>query len=147
MVVREVGLMPFRRQQELDRHDLRALVDELHEGVLAVGARLSPDHGPRGVRDRMAVPGDALAVRFHVELLQMRREPRQPLVVGQHGPAGVAQHVAVPDPDQPQHHGEVGGGLGRAEMLVHGVRAGQELAEALRPDRQHQRQTIADQTE
>lgn len=52
----------------------RALVDQLVEGVLAVGAELAPDDGAGIALYRRAVDGDALAVRFHVELLQIGRE-------------------------------------------------------------------------
>ena len=61
-----------------------ALVDQLVEGVLAVGARLAPVHRAGAVVDPLAVQGDVLAVGLHGQLLQVGREPHQVLVVGQH---------------------------------------------------------------
>lgn len=44
------------------------LVDELVEGVLAVGPGLAPHDGPRVVAHAGAIFGDVLPVRFHVAL-------------------------------------------------------------------------------
>jgi hypothetical protein len=63
-------------------------VDQLVEGVLAVGAGLAPDHRAGGAGDGRAVEGDALAVRFHVELLEVGRQAGEALVVGQDGAVG-----------------------------------------------------------
>ena len=49
-------------------------MNELVEGVLAVSARFAPDDGAGGIVDELAVLVDVLAVRLHVELLQVRRE-------------------------------------------------------------------------
>jgi hypothetical protein len=39
----QLRLMAFRSDEELDGNDVRALMQKLEEGVLAVGARLAPD--------------------------------------------------------------------------------------------------------
>ena len=85
---------------EVGRDHLGALVDQLVEGVLPVGARLAPEHlaGLRG--DRRAVLADALAVGLHGQLLQVRGEPVQVLRVRQHGVAAGAEEVDVPDVQQ-----------------------------------------------
>ena len=49
-------------------------MNELVEGVLAVSARFAPDDGAGGIVDELALPVNVLAVRLHVELLQVRRE-------------------------------------------------------------------------
>ena len=51
------------------------LVNELVEGVLAVGAWLAPHDRPRRVVDPGAAARDRFAVRLHVALLKVRREP------------------------------------------------------------------------
>ncbi|OBQ31838.1 MAG: hypothetical protein AN485_23065 [Anabaena sp. MDT14b] len=140
MVVRQIRFVPFRRQQELRRNRLGALVHELHEGVLSVGARLAPDHRAGAARHGRARQRHPLAVRFHVELLQIGRQPRQPLVIGQYRARGVAAGIAVPDADEAQQNGQVVGQRRGAEMLIHGMGAVQHVGEALRPDRQHHRQ-------
>ena len=46
----EVRLMADGRREEFDRNDVGALVQELEEGMLAIGAGLAPDQraGRRG---------------------------------------------------------------------------------------------------
>ena len=83
-VMRLVGVGRLRRDEEIDGHDLRALVDELEEGVLAVGAGLAPDHRAGGLGDRRAVEAHALAVALHLQLLEIGGEAAEPLVVGDH---------------------------------------------------------------
>ena len=58
--------------------------------------------GPVGVVDRRAVERHALAVRFHVELLQIGRQPRQALVVGDDGARRIVADHAMPAADQAQ---------------------------------------------
>ena len=82
--------MRLAPDQELEGNDAGALVDELEEGMLAVGAGLAPHHRPRLFLDRCPVAGDALAVRFHIELLEIGGKPRQPLIVGNDGPRRIA---------------------------------------------------------
>ena len=45
VLVGEVGFMALFGHKKLARNDARPLVDQLVKGVLAVRARLSPDHG------------------------------------------------------------------------------------------------------
>ena len=56
---------------EVTRDELRALMDQLVEGVLPVRARLPPHDRPRLHAYRPAVEVDRLAVALHVELLQI----------------------------------------------------------------------------
>ena len=140
VLVVERRLVADGRDQELAGDDVGALVDQLVEGVLAVGAGLAQDHRPGRGRDRRAVEGHALAVRLHVELLQVGRQPQQPLVVGQDRAGRIAHDIAVPDADEPEQHRHVLRQRRVEEMLVHLVRAGQELGEALRADGDHHRQ-------
>ncbi len=103
---------------EVARDQRRALMDELVVRVLAVRARRAP-HDRTGVgADRVAVEVDGLAVRLHVELLQVRGEPRQVVVVRQHGMALRAEEVAVPDAEQSEQHRHVAFERRRAEVLV-----------------------------
>ena len=81
-------------------HQPGPLVDELVEGVLAVGARLAPHDGARGGLDGAAVDVHRLAVALHVELLEVGREAPEALAVGQHRVGLRAQEVAVPDAER-----------------------------------------------
>src|SRR5690606_19699 len=99
---REVLLLLVRaravdRGQEIERHAARALVQELEEGVLRVRARLAPDYAARVVVDLRSLERRALAVRFHLELLQIGRQAMQPLVVRQYRLGLDAEEVAIPD--------------------------------------------------
>ena len=136
---REILFMPLRRGHEFARHDIGALVDHLEEGMLAIGAGLAPHNGPRGQIEGIARKRHPLAVALHLELLEIGRQARQPLIVGQHGAGGIAHHLPVPDPGQRQRHGHAFFQRRGAEMLVHRVAAGEEIGEIAGPDRQHQR--------
>ena len=125
---------------EVGGDQLGALVDQLVEGVLAVGAGFAPEHLARLARHRGTVPAHRLAVRLHRQLLQVGGEPVEVLRVGQHCVAGGAQEVDVPDVQQPHQQRHVARRLGRAEMLVDGVETGQEVAETVGPDRDRHRQ-------
>ena len=115
-------------------------MQQLVERVLAVRTRLAENHGARTVRHGQAVMADALAVRLHVGLLQVGGQPVQVLVVGQDGVNADALDVAIPDADEGKQHGHVAreGRLG--EVPVHRVTAGQQLAEAVGPDLERDRQ-------
>ena len=52
---------------------------QLVEGVLAIRPRLPKDELAGAIRQRLPFERHAFAVRFHVQLLDMRREPRQRL--------------------------------------------------------------------
>jgi hypothetical protein len=85
---------------EVGRDELGALVDQLVEGVLAVGARLAPEDLAGLGGDREPSHAHALAVGLHGELLQVGREAVQVLRVGQHGVAARLEEVDVPDVEQ-----------------------------------------------
>ena len=136
----KLRLVPLGRDQELAGHNIGALMDQLVEGVLAIGSGLAPDHRARGARKIAAVHRHPLAVTFHLELLEIGGQSRQALIIGQHRAAGMAQNLPVPDPCQSQKNGQVFRQRRLPEMRVHRGRPGQHFAEARRPDGQHQRQ-------
>mmetsp|Transcript_53784 Transcript_53784/g.126936 ORF Transcript_53784/g.126936 Transcript_53784/m.126936 type:complete len:559 (+) Transcript_53784:879-2555(+) len=131
---------PLHRD-ELDGDHIRALVQHLEVGMLAVGAGLAPDDGRRGQRQRMAVQVHALAVALHLQLLQIRWQSTQALVIRCNAAAGEAVEVAVPDVDQTQQHRQVLGERRGRKVLVHRMRAGQQVAEVAGADRDRDRQT------
>ena len=104
LAVGERGTRGFGDGDEVGRDQPGALVDQLVERVLAVGAGLAPEHLAGVGGDRAAVPADALAVGLHGQLLEVRREPVQQLGVGQDGVGLGAEEVGVPDVEQP-HQG------------------------------------------
>lgn len=119
------------------------LVDELVEGVLAVGAGLAPHDGPGVVPHADAIFGDGLPVRFHValaatdssvsgaglhppvwtggrdpDLLEVGGEAVHVLVVGQQRLSLRPEEVDVPDAQDGQQDRHVGLHGSSAEVLV-----------------------------
>ncbi len=94
-------LMRRGGDEEVAGDDLGALVQQLEEGVLAVGAGLTPDDRPGRARHRLALQRHALAEALHVELLEMGGQPCEALVIGQDGVAGIGPDVAVQEAEGP----------------------------------------------
>ena len=140
VVLRAVPPQRTAEADEVAGHQPRALVQQLVERVLAVGAGLAPVHRAGRVVDRLAPGGDRLAVALHRQLLQVGREALEVVGVRQDRLGRRAEEVGVPDRDQAEQHRQVAGHRRGAEMHVHGVEAVQHGAELLRADRQHRRQ-------
>ncbi|CAB3920849.1 hypothetical protein LMG3482_05957 [Achromobacter deleyi] len=135
MGIRAIG-MALQAGDEVHRRALGALVQPLEEGVLAVGARHAPDDGSRGHANLGAVTGDALAQRFHFQLLQVGHQVQQPGAVGGDVQRGMAQHAAVDQPGQGKLHRRVGRQRRLLEVLVHGFGAGAHADQHLGADGQ-----------
>ncbi len=116
------------------RHQTCALVDELVERVLAVGAGLAPEDLAGVGGGGRTIPAHTLAVGLHGELLQVGREAVEVLRVGKNGVALRAKEVGVPDVEQTHQRGNVLLEGGSAHVLVDGVEAGEELAPVVRAD-------------
>lgn len=134
-------VMADGRRDEVARHQLGALMDQLVERMLAVGARLTPDDRAGLVIHRIAVAIDVLAVGFHVALLEVSGKTVHVLIVRQNGFGFGAEEVVVPDTDQRQQHRQVFLRRRFGEVLIHGVRAAQQLLEVVITDGQRDRQT------
>ena len=98
----------------------------------------SLDDGRRLVQGVAAVALDGLAVALHVELLEVVCEEPEVVVVGKDRVGLGAPEVSVPDAEQRQQHRQVALEGSGAEVLVHGARALEQLAEAIRSDGEHQ---------
>ena len=108
---------------EVARDERGALVDQLVEGMLAVGPRLAPVDGTGGVVDLRSLEGHVLAVALHRQLLQIGRESLQVLLVRQHGDGLGTEEIHVPHPEKPHQHRQVLLERGGAEVLVHLMKA------------------------
>ena len=86
-------------RDELDRNHVGALMQHLKVGVLRVRARLAPHDRAGREGQRLPVEVDAFAVALHLELLQIRGQSPQPLVIGRDTAARVAMEVAIPHVD------------------------------------------------
>ena len=122
------------RGDEVARNHLGALVDELVEGVLAVGARFAPEDRTGLVVDAQGVAVNSLAVGFHVGLLEVSGEAVQVLVVREHRVAGSAEEVVVPNADEGEDNRHVLVGRSGLEVLIHLVGTLVELHVVLEAD-------------
>mmetsp|Transcript_64532 Transcript_64532/g.135441 ORF Transcript_64532/g.135441 Transcript_64532/m.135441 type:complete len:395 (-) Transcript_64532:749-1933(-) len=120
------GVLGGREADELGR-DGAALMHELVEGVLAVGAWLAKVDGTSSNRHGLASHGHALAVGLHVQLLNVRDESGEGLAVRKHCAALVLQDAGVPDREQAHEHGQILLRSRSEEVLVHLVASLQEL--------------------
>src|SRR5208337_3177778 len=66
---------------EVTRNESRPLMDQLIEGVLAIGARLSPIDGAGVAGNGRSIQPDVLAIALHRQLLQIGGESLQVLLV------------------------------------------------------------------
>jgi hypothetical protein len=83
-------------RDEIARNEPRALMNELVERVLAVGAGFPPKDRAGIIGDPLAFAGDTLAVALHRQLLKVRREPLQVLLVRQNRYGLGVEKVGVP---------------------------------------------------
>ena len=139
-VLRVVGGARARGEHEFARNDIRSLVQHLKKSVLRVRAGRAP-HNRRGrAFDRRAALPDALAVAFHIELLQIRRQQPQPPIVRQHGASRISAKIAMPHAEQAEQRRQIAANRRGAKMRVQRPRPGQKLLEARAPDGDGDRQ-------
>ena len=96
-----------QRRDEIEGRRLRALMQQLKEGMLGVRRRLSPDDRRRGEVDPLPGERDGFSVALHFELLKVGGQSRQPHVVRQHGQGRQPQESAVPHAEQAHQHGQI----------------------------------------
>ena len=80
---------------ELQGNDIGSLMEQLVEGVLAIGAGLAEEHGAGGISYGLAEAVYGLAVGLHVSLLQVCREAAEGLGIRQERRSGEAEHVSL----------------------------------------------------
>ncbi len=74
--------MGLAHDDELGRHHLGALVKLLEKGVLTVRANLAENDRTGHAVNRLAITGDALAVGFHLQLLEIGGQATQYIGIG-----------------------------------------------------------------
>src|SRR5450432_4037606 len=100
-------------------------MDELIERMLPVGARLSPYDRASGIVHNLPVTAYALAIAFHVSLLEVGGETVHVLVVGKDRDRLGVKEIVVPDAKNSQNGGKILLQWRRSEMLIHCKRASQ----------------------
>ena len=137
---------------ELDRNGMHSLMQPLEERVLAVGARFAPERGCRRATGRRAVAHDRLAVAFENELLEIRRQPRERVRVGNDDTLIHAGRLGVPEIDEREQRRQIARQRRIAEVRIHRGGAGAKVGEALpsaadrdrKSGRRPERETAAD---
>src|SRR6266446_689360 len=145
-VRQEYVVVPTKRVERLiERYEVtgnesRSLMNQLIEGMLAIGSRLTPVDGAGIVADSLAVQGDVFAVTLHGQLLQIGWEALQVLLVRQHRDGLGAEEIGVPNRQQAHEHRQIARERSGAKVLVHLMEPAQHSAEVIWADRQHRRQ-------
>ena len=114
-------------------------MNQLVEGMLAVGAGFAPVNRPGLVIHFFPVERDVFAVALHRQLLQIGGKAFQVLFVRQNRHRLRAEKVVVPNRQEAHEHRQVFLERRGAEMLVHLVKAVEHRAEIVRSNRQHRR--------
>ena len=131
----------FNRSQKVAGDQFRPLMNQLIKGMLTVGAWFSPDDRTGAPSYGFSVPIHALAVAFHIALLEVGGEAVKILIVGKNGVRLGVVEVVVPDAEKGKSHGQVLLDGGFEEMFVHGVGALEKFCKPLIADREGNAQT------
>ena len=124
---------------EIDRDQMRALVEQLEHRVLRIGAHPAPGDRRGRAIDRLHVGSDALAVRFHFELLEVIGEQAEAFVIGEDRARLAPAHAGVVEIGEGRAQDEVGRAVGVAEMFVHRLGACEHGTEIVHPHRHRDR--------
>ena len=108
--------------------------------MLAVSTRLAPDDWSSLIIDRLPFYIDMFAVALHIKLLQICAETIEILIIRQNSYSFSTEEVIIPDTNQSKKYRQIVLEWGPAKMLVHLMETGQHLAEAFRPDSDHERE-------
>src|SRR5215467_4240931 len=109
---------------EIAGDEPRALVDELIERVLAVGARFTPVDRRSLIFDFDPVEGDVFAVALHCQLLEIGWKPLQVLLVGKNCHSRCVKEIGIPDAEETHEDRKILSEGGGAKMLVHLMKSG-----------------------
>ena len=140
MVRRVLAVVLLGDGNELDRDQVAALVQQLEDRMLGVSADPAPGDRRGWPPHRLAVGADQLAIRFHLQLLQIGHQQPQPLVIGKDRARLAAKLLAVEQVGEGREHRRVGLRLGEPEMTVHLGRAFEQFLERLPAQRQRRRE-------
>ncbi len=104
-------------------------MEQLKDRVLRVRARPAPGDRRGRLADWRSVELHRLAVRFHLELLEIERQQPQPLIVGEDGARLAFELADIETVDEGRNQRRIVGGLGISEMPVHLGRAFEQFLE------------------
>ena len=129
-----VEIVPRRYAgDEIDRNQMRALMQQLEYRVLRIRAYPAPRNRCSRAVDRLHVYSDALAIRFHFELLEIVGKQAQPFVIGEYGTGLAAANAGIVKIGEGRPHHQIIGDIGIPEMRIHSLRTGKEGAKIIHP--------------
>src|SRR5271157_1323029 len=96
-MMRADGIQGLTEGDEITGNELRALVNHLIKGMLAIGPRLTPVNGGGLMRHSLSLDRDLLAIALHGQLLKVRGKSLQVLFVGQHSHGLGTEEIVVPN--------------------------------------------------
>ena len=143
IVVVRVGGCRLGRDDEINRHNGRALMQKLEKGVLSVGAGFAPDHGAGLPRHGRTIALHGFAVALHIQLLEIGGKARQALVIGNDSMGGQAADIAIPDAEHRHDNRDILVQRGRLEVLVSAFGPAQKGFKMLAANGNYQRQADA----
>src|SRR6185437_10648171 len=127
-------VMPAERVQrlcegdEVTRDESGSLVNQLVERMLTVGSWFAPVNRAGLIGHIGPAQRDVLAVALHRQLLEIRGESLQVLIVGQYGNGFRAEKICVPDRQEAEQHRQIALERRRAEVPVHFMKTSQHRA-------------------
>src|SRR5215831_9099083 len=99
--------MADRRCYEVAWYHHCSLVNQLVEGMLAIGAGLSPDDRAGAIGNRLAFTVNALAIAFHITLLKIGGKAMHVLIIRQNGFSLGTKKIGVPQTYQCHDNGNI----------------------------------------
>ena len=139
VVMAAKGIESLTESDKVARNELGSLMNQLVEGMLAVGSRLAPVDRAGLIRNFGTVEGNMFAIAFHYQLLQIGGESFQVLLIRQNRDGLCTEEIIVPDAKKGHEHRQVAFERSCAEVLVHLVEAIEHSAEIIRADGKHRR--------
>src|SRR5436305_11479942 len=115
-------------------------MNKLVEGVLTIGTGLTPDNWSSLIVDGAPLQINMLTITLHIKLLQVCAQTIEVLVIGQNCHSFSTEEIVVPDTNQSKNDWQITLEWSCAEMFIHLMKTGQHLAEALRPESNHERE-------
>src|SRR5450830_766746 len=90
-------VVAMHRHYKVAGDDLRALVNQLIERMLSIGASFTPDHRTCFVVNTFTFAVYELTIAFHIRLLQISGKARHALIIGQYGRGIDVEEIVIPD--------------------------------------------------
>src|SRR6185436_14891921 len=131
----------FNERDEIAGNQARSLMDQLIEGMLAVGSVLAPIDRACRASDLRSIKRHSLPITFHDQLLQISGESFEVLLIRQNGYRLSAEEIVVPDVEESHQDRQIPLERRTVKVFVDLLESIQHFAEMIGPDRNHRRKT------